>query len=306
MLGQSSQTQGFTLIELSIVLVIIGLIVGGILVGQDLIRAAGERAQITQIEKFNSATSAFFGKYGYLPGDIPQVAVTQFNFTTYPTRPGGPGCGDGNGEIDGSNDTNCNSTPSAGGYAWAEGGEELWFWQDLSSNANLIEGGGFTVNPNSQQIGAVTCTSNTACAGYYPVAKINSGASVYAYSGYAAHCCSVSLPMGFGPNFFGISVINSMNSGNVMQGAIPPAPGLTVKQAYDIDKKIDDGLPTTGNVIAQYLGGSNNAIGWSTNGSTPSASTCYDTSSGTAAYSIGYQNGALVNCGISFRMQAGD
>jgi len=30
-------TQGFTLIELSIVLVIIGLIVGGVLVGQDLI-----------------------------------------------------------------------------------------------------------------------------------------------------------------------------------------------------------------------------------------------------------------------------
>ena len=31
---------GFTLIELSIVLVIIGLIVGGVLVGQDLIKAA--------------------------------------------------------------------------------------------------------------------------------------------------------------------------------------------------------------------------------------------------------------------------
>jgi prepilin-type N-terminal cleavage/methylation domain-containing protein len=46
---------GFTLIEMSIVLVIIGLIVGGVLVGQDLIRAAYIRAQITQIEKFNTA-----------------------------------------------------------------------------------------------------------------------------------------------------------------------------------------------------------------------------------------------------------
>ena len=42
-----SYSGGFTLIELSIVLVIIGLLVGGVLVGQDLIRAAGVRAQIS-------------------------------------------------------------------------------------------------------------------------------------------------------------------------------------------------------------------------------------------------------------------
>jgi len=42
---------GFTLIELSIVLVIIGLIVGGILVGQDLIRAAELRKLYSEKEK---------------------------------------------------------------------------------------------------------------------------------------------------------------------------------------------------------------------------------------------------------------
>ena len=47
---QIMKRAGFTLIELSIVLVIIGLIVGGVLVGQELIRAAFVRAQITQIE----------------------------------------------------------------------------------------------------------------------------------------------------------------------------------------------------------------------------------------------------------------
>jgi prepilin-type N-terminal cleavage/methylation domain-containing protein len=40
----------FTLIELSIVLVIIGLIVGGVLTGRDLISAAETRATIAQIE----------------------------------------------------------------------------------------------------------------------------------------------------------------------------------------------------------------------------------------------------------------
>jgi prepilin-type N-terminal cleavage/methylation domain-containing protein len=42
---------GFTIIELSIVLVIIGLIVGGVLVGRDLIKAAEVLATISQIEK---------------------------------------------------------------------------------------------------------------------------------------------------------------------------------------------------------------------------------------------------------------
>jgi prepilin-type N-terminal cleavage/methylation domain-containing protein len=51
---KAALTAGFTLIELSIVLVIIGLIVGGVLVGQDLVKAAGVRATISQIEKFNT------------------------------------------------------------------------------------------------------------------------------------------------------------------------------------------------------------------------------------------------------------
>lgn len=57
----------FTLFELSIALVIIGLIVCGVLVGQGLIRAPGVRAAITQIEKYNTAVNTFVGKYGYLP-----------------------------------------------------------------------------------------------------------------------------------------------------------------------------------------------------------------------------------------------
>jgi hypothetical protein len=57
---------------------------GGVLVGQDLIKVAQTRAQITQIQKFDSAANTFVTKYGYLPGDIPAAVVTQFGFTAAP------------------------------------------------------------------------------------------------------------------------------------------------------------------------------------------------------------------------------
>src|ERR1035438_2217859 len=93
------ETAAFTLIELSIVLVIIGLIVGGVLVGQNLIAAAGVRATISQIEKYNTAVNTFRTKYNnQLPGDIDATDAAQFGFAA---RGPNPGQGDGNGIIQG-------------------------------------------------------------------------------------------------------------------------------------------------------------------------------------------------------------
>ena len=72
------QQAGFTLIELSIVLVIIGLIVGGVLTGQDLIRAAEIRATIGQYEKYNTAVNTFRTKYNGIPGDLLAASSTSF------------------------------------------------------------------------------------------------------------------------------------------------------------------------------------------------------------------------------------
>lgn len=55
---------GFTLVELSIVLVIIGLIIGGVMVGRDLIKTSEVRSQISQIEEFKTAVNTFKVKYG--------------------------------------------------------------------------------------------------------------------------------------------------------------------------------------------------------------------------------------------------
>lgn len=59
----------FTLIEVSIVLVIIGLIIGGVLVGKDLIRTSELHSVISQEQSFVAATNSFKLKYQCLPGD---------------------------------------------------------------------------------------------------------------------------------------------------------------------------------------------------------------------------------------------
>jgi prepilin-type N-terminal cleavage/methylation domain-containing protein len=64
-----SDWSGFTLVELSIVLILIGLLLGGILVGQDLIRSAELRKDMRQIEEMNAFVLAFRNKYECLPGD---------------------------------------------------------------------------------------------------------------------------------------------------------------------------------------------------------------------------------------------
>lgn len=124
---------GFTLIEISIVLVIIGLIVGGVLVGQDLVRAAGVRATITQIEKYDTAATTFRDKFGYLPGDIKDPDARNFGFQTRGTCPG-QGNGDGLIEGWGSGSTCINNG------SLQNGGETVVFWVDLST-AHLIDGG---------------------------------------------------------------------------------------------------------------------------------------------------------------------
>ncbi len=61
---------GFTLIELSLVIVIIGLIVAGITVGQSLVRSSKIRAVITDKDKYVSALNTFKLEYNGLPGDL--------------------------------------------------------------------------------------------------------------------------------------------------------------------------------------------------------------------------------------------
>lgn len=60
---------GYTLVELGIVLIIIGLIAGSVIVGQDLIRRAQVQSLLIDAKTFTGAAKNFYAQYNALPGD---------------------------------------------------------------------------------------------------------------------------------------------------------------------------------------------------------------------------------------------
>lgn len=85
-----SRQAGFTLVEIAIVLVIIGLLLGGVLKGQSLIDSARVKNIIQQSTSLTAAVNAYQDKFRALPGDDVQG-------TTH--APGATGNGNGDGQI---------------------------------------------------------------------------------------------------------------------------------------------------------------------------------------------------------------
>ncbi len=68
------EQNGFTLVELAIVMIIIGLLIGGVLKGQELISNAQVSASAAQVKATEAAMSTFQDAYGGIPGDISNPA----------------------------------------------------------------------------------------------------------------------------------------------------------------------------------------------------------------------------------------
>ena len=131
--------KGFTLVELAIVLVIVGLLVGGVIKGQELIKEAKIRSAVARIGDFNSGLNTFRAKYKAIPGDIKSAdafginrpkgaSATSSNHITSDT---GTTNDDGNG--DGILQAVNTGTITYDAYA----GEYANFWVHLSSLATI-------------------------------------------------------------------------------------------------------------------------------------------------------------------------
>jgi prepilin-type N-terminal cleavage/methylation domain-containing protein len=146
------QQSGFTLVEIAIVLVIIGLLLGGILKGQELINSAKVKNIANDFRVIPTYIYAFQDKFRALPGDDAQVAVH------LPAGPPAPAQGAtppaGNGVIDG----NWNTTGA--------GDESFLFWQHVRL-ANLAAGPTVLTDPEyipKNAVGGIIGISSTTTA----------------------------------------------------------------------------------------------------------------------------------------------
>lgn len=231
--------RAFSLVELSIVLVILGLLTGGILAGQSLIRASELRAVSTEISRFQTAIYSFRDKYFQLPGDFnnakafwgddnsvcPDAAVTN----------GSPGA--------------CNGTGD--GKIAVATNEPQGSWRHLSL-AGLIEG-------------TYANTGTLATAGVMPRSKFN---NVY-INYYWASTIGAGMSSGNDPNRFVIGALATA-------GATTSGAAFKPEENWNIDTKMDDGLPSQGKMQGN--------TGYSNSGTCLASSVYTLTNSGVACY----------------------
>ncbi|MDE1154053.1 MAG: prepilin-type N-terminal cleavage/methylation domain-containing protein [Micavibrio sp.] len=230
--------KGFTLVELAIVMTIIGLLIGGILKGQELVNNARITSTIAQVKGVEAAVSTFRDTYNGVPGDISGAStrIPGCNANCNPPLFTG---GDGIvGAINWESAGYLPQLPAAGmpNPATAIGDETELFWIHLFK-ANLITG----LTSDS-----LTSVVTPQWGVTHPAAKIDGGFVV----GYGDGSVPLNSPQTNGTGVAGTVLVlqkapNTRPTATV-DGSMPLTPGY----AAQIDRKLDDGNPSTGYVQA--------------------------------------------------------
>ena len=203
--------KGFTLVEIAIVLVIIGLLLGGILKGQEMITQAKIKNVIADMSGVSSAMYGYLDRYRALPGDDGKA-----------DRWSGATKGDANGVVVG---------------AWTEAGKESTYFWDHLRRAGFVSGSG-AENPFNAVSGkmGVQTGDGTGTGGV-----LGESASTKLFT--ALIMCSGNLP-----DKIAISVDAQMDDGVGNRGSVrakkqaTPNPALTKDDAADTYS--EDGVST--------------------------------------------------------------
>lgn len=210
--GHSRKSLGFSLLEMGIVIVVVGLLAGGILVGQNLIRSAEVQSLLSDFQRYQAATARFRAQFASLPGDMPDATMHWS---------GDAHNGDGDGFID-------DLDPVGTGYS-----EPVQFWKHLQLAGEL------DISMTGRQDPCANCVMLTANENA-PGSSITNGIWV---PGYDATNALTGTPTVAASNFMVFT--GDRNTG----GYAPPQPILTPAEAFSIDRKVDDSVATTGEVI---------------------------------------------------------
>lgn len=249
---------GFSLVELSIVLVILGLLTGGILGGRELIRAAELRKAAKDAEIYMTAVYTFKSKYLHLPGDMPNATRFWGAHATLcagepgPTSATGTCNGNGNGRIQVTGDF----------------GEHTFFWNHLSQSG--IVPGAYEMDWNDGVKTGIHAPKSAFSNASYMAEYIapQSATSQWWFEGLQGHMFRFGVP----------------NNG-ICNSCFNAIPGFLPEEAWLVDSKVDDGKPGTGNVQAAH-----GAYGTATLG-------CADTNDSSKAASAEYAiSGTYESC----------
>lgn len=212
---------GFTLVELAISMIIIGLLIGGILKGQELVDSARARRLVSDLKTVEAATLAFYDSYKGMPGDMARATTRLPNCTAENFCMNG----DGNGFVasTGGDDFNWRNVIVGRATHYME---SIQFWKQLAG-VGLMGGINVGANPNNAVFGST-----------HPAAAYGEGGFEFYYD----------QRMGL---FTSGGHIIRMTSGNALQRG-PIEAGLTPMQASKIDIMMDDGFPNTGSIVMNY------------------------------------------------------